>query len=344
VRVSNVDSQESFDNIVIQVIGETSNKSAELKKFVQTFVLAQQPSGYFVLNDIFRYIKDEPEDEILNSAEPEETPLSEDVEMPKAPTEEEAPPALDADVVDKKLEETIEEPAAAEPTTNGASEPAAEAEEVPTPAAEEVKETPSVEAAEKETEEEIKEEEKPKDPVPSPVAARAASPAKPSQSAQPAGPPKPLSWASRAAAAVGSAPKPAVPALSAPKTATPPAQTRAAPPAKSAAAPSQPAPVPTPAAAPSSEKDKEKENVGWQTAGDHVKRQNRPQSISGPPEDKGTMAYIRNVTEKLTPESLRGALESFGPLVYFDINRGKVRCIVYHFINHVDLLLELCIR
>jgi hypothetical protein len=322
VRVSNVDSQSSFDNIVIQVIGETSNKSAELKKFVQTFVLAQQPTGYFVLNDIFRYIKDEPEDEIVNSAESEEAaPLSEDVEMPKAPAEEEAPPALDADVVAKKLEETIEQPATPEPATNGTSEPAAEVEDVPAAAAEEAQETPSVEEVEKEvTEEEIKQEEKPKDPVPSPVAPRVPSPAKPTPPAQPAGPPKPLSWASRAAAAVGSAPKPAVPALSAPKTATPPAQPRAAAPAKSAAAPSQPAPASTPAATPSSEK----ENVGWQTAGDHVKRQNRPQSISAPPEDKGTMAYIRNVTEKLTSESLRGALESFGPLVYFDINRAKV--------------------
>ncbi|EPE31873.1 NTF2-like protein [Glarea lozoyensis ATCC 20868] len=318
VRVSNVDSQSSFDNIVIQVIGETSNKSAELKKFVQTFVLAQQPTGYFVLNDIFRYIKDEAEDEIANSAEPEEAPLAENVEMPKAPVEEETPSTLDADVVDKKLEETIEEPAAAEPVTNGTSEPVEEAEEAPATPAEEPKETPSVEEAEKATEEEIKEEEKPKDPVPSPVAVRAASPVKP---AQPAAPPKPLSWASRAAAAMGSAPKPAVPAVAAPKTATPPAQPRAAPPAKAAATPNQPAQAATPAAVPASEK--EKENVGWQTAGDHVKRQNRPQSISAPPEDKGTMAYIRNVTEKLSPESLRGALESFGPLVYFDINRGK---------------------
>jgi hypothetical protein len=266
----------------------------------------------------------------LDSAEPEEAPLVEDVEMPKAPVEEETPSALDTDVVDKKLEETIEaEPAATEPTTNGTSEPVVEAEEAPAAATEEVKETPSVEEAEKATEEEIKEEEKPKDPVPSPVVTRAASPPKPTQ---PAAPPKPLSWASRAAAAVGSAPKPAVPVVATPKTATPPAQTRTAPPAKATAAPSQPAP----AAAPAPEKEKEKENVGWQTAGDHVKRQNRPQSISAAPEDKGTMAYIRNVTEKLTPENLRAALESFGPLVYFDINRGKVHYLLYSSANHAD--------
>ncbi|KAF4636005.1 hypothetical protein G7Y89_g2093 [Cudoniella acicularis] len=327
VRVSNVDSQASFDNIVIQVIGETSNKSAELKKFVQTFVLAQQPTGYFVLNDIFRYINEEGEEEVVDTTAQEETPaagpLVEDVEMPKAQasTEEPAPAPLDAEIVDKKLEETIEvESAPVEvPTTNGNGEAAVEeAEEAPVAAPEE-EEVPTPEAIEKAVEEEVKEPEKPKDPVPSPIVTRAPSTTKPAEPAQPSAPPKPLSWASRAAAAVGSAPKPAVPAV-APKTATPPAQARAAPPATKPA-PAQATP------APASQAEKEKENTapgaGWQTAGDNAKRQNRPQSISAPLEKEGTMAYIRNVTEKLTPEELRSALEAFGPLIYFDINRGK---------------------
>jgi hypothetical protein len=132
-----------------------------------------------------------------------------------------------------------------------------------------------------------------------------------------------LSWASRAAAAVGpvgTTPKPAVPVV-APKTSTPPAQTRAAPPA---AKPAQPS-TPTPAAP--SEKDKENNpaGAGWQTAGsDHAKRQNRPQSISGPPEKEGTMGYVRNVTEKVVTEELKTALAAFGQLIYFDVNRGKV--------------------
>ncbi|KAG9234265.1 hypothetical protein BJ875DRAFT_19503 [Amylocarpus encephaloides] len=315
VRVSNVDSQSSFDNIVIQVIGETSNKSAELKKFVQTFVLAQQPTGYFVLNDIFRYIKDETEEEGLDAAETEEqssATLVEDVEMPaQTATEEVAPATLDTEVVDKILEETIEA------KTNGTAEQA-KAEDAPVAAAEAKEEVaPIPEVVEKAVEEETKEPEKPKDPVPSPAAPRAA-PTKPVEPAQPAAPTKLLSWASRAAAAVGSAPKPAVPSVAAPKTATPPAQARAAPPAAKSAAPVQP----TSAAA--AEKDKENTpGAGWQTAGDNAKRQNRPQSISAPPEKEGTMAYIRNVTEKLSPEDLRGALESFGPLIYFDINRSK---------------------
>jgi hypothetical protein len=331
VRVSNVDSQASYDNIVIQVIGETSNKSAELKKFVQTFVLAQQPTGYFVLNDIFRYINDEGEEELVDNAQDDSAatgPLVEDVEMPKAQPSAEEPAAapLDAEVVDQKLEETIETEDVSEPvpTTNGTS-PTVEVEDTPVAATKAEEELPTPELAAKEVEAEIKEPEKPKGPVPSPAVTRAqstttkAAPAPAAIPAQPAAPPKPLSWASRAAAAVGpTAPKPAVPVV-APKTSTPPAQTRAAPPTAKPAQPSTPT-----TAAPS---EKEKENTagaGWQTAGsDHAKRQNRPQSISGPPEKEGTMGYVRNVTEKVGTEELKAALAAFGQLIYFDVNRGK---------------------
>ena len=63
VRITNVDSQGSRNNIVIQVIGELSNKSAPQRKFTQTFVLAEQTNGYFVLNDMFRYILEDEEDD-----------------------------------------------------------------------------------------------------------------------------------------------------------------------------------------------------------------------------------------------------------------------------------------
>ncbi len=56
---------------MIQVIGETSNKAGDPKKFVQTFVLAQQPSGYFVLNDILRFIDEEGEEEPAEQVEQE---------------------------------------------------------------------------------------------------------------------------------------------------------------------------------------------------------------------------------------------------------------------------------
>jgi len=65
VSLSVVDAQAGIDNgIVITVIGHLSNKGEAPKKFVQTFFLATQtePVGYYVKNDIFRYLKDTSED------------------------------------------------------------------------------------------------------------------------------------------------------------------------------------------------------------------------------------------------------------------------------------------
>lgn len=60
VYVSNVDSQSSAEGgIIVQVLGEMSNKGERWRKFAQTFFLAEQPTGYFVLNDIFRYLKED---------------------------------------------------------------------------------------------------------------------------------------------------------------------------------------------------------------------------------------------------------------------------------------------
>ncbi|KAJ3316136.1 hypothetical protein HDU93_004588, partial [Gonapodya sp. JEL0774] len=60
VLVSNVDSQASINGgILVQVLGELSNRGRPSQKFAQTFFLAEQPSGYFVLNDIFRFLKED---------------------------------------------------------------------------------------------------------------------------------------------------------------------------------------------------------------------------------------------------------------------------------------------
>ncbi|KAF2095518.1 NTF2-like protein, partial [Rhizodiscina lignyota] len=125
VRVTNVDSQASGSDIVIQVIGEISNKSAPHRKFVQTFVLAAQTNGYFVLNDIFRYIAEEEEpvdqpveqEEVQGSSAPtavsgyqEPVPTAGDTE-PKgltssAETDEQE---HDATIVDEELEKVVQD-------------------------------------------------------------------------------------------------------------------------------------------------------------------------------------------------------------------------------------------
>ncbi|CEH13943.1 ran protein binding protein [Ceraceosorus bombacis] len=71
VYVSNVDSQSSISGgIVIQVLGELSNKKGPWRKFAQTFFLAEQPNGYYVLNDIFRFLSED--DDARDDVAPEE--------------------------------------------------------------------------------------------------------------------------------------------------------------------------------------------------------------------------------------------------------------------------------
>lgn len=73
VLVSDVDSQPSLNGgIIVQVIGQLSNKGGPAHKFVQTFWLAEQPDGYFVLNDILRYLKEDV-DETFDSSSLQQT-------------------------------------------------------------------------------------------------------------------------------------------------------------------------------------------------------------------------------------------------------------------------------
>lgn len=294
---------------MIQVIGETSNKGAEPKKFVQTFVLAKQPSGYFVLNDILRYINEEDGGVAVEAAQDEATSAgAEDAEEALAAeaeaaetTEEDSIPQFDAAVIDKKLEAVSTE-APAEVEAAEVAETKADAESVdPDETAQEI------------AEEEAKKPEVPKDPSPTPVAHRAAAAAA-AEAKKPREPPKPMTWASRAAAAAG----PLRPVVPLPKTATPPTSTQ--PPR-----PAAPAPAAAPAAETSPAPAAAKESGEWQTAGTDAKRQGRAQSISGPPAEKeGTMGYVKFVTEKVKTEDLRSALAAHGELTYFDINRAKV--------------------
>ncbi|KAK0732847.1 hypothetical protein B0T21DRAFT_385031 [Apiosordaria backusii] len=310
VRISNVDSQGSVDNILIQVIGEISNKGAEPRKFVQSFVLAKQPSGYFVLNDILRYIVDEPVEETEPAAEaPVETPAFEDASSEKEPAE------LDAAVVSQKLEEATEEAPAPAATEVAAPEPAAEAQE---PAVEEKTETQPdpVKAVEEIAQEEAAKPEEPKDPAPTPAAPATAAPVAaptPAEPPKPKEPPKPMTWASRLAASTpAAAPKPVIP-----KVATPPAATQARAPAPTQAAAAAPQSTD---AAPAAPKDQGSE---WQTA--ETKRQSRaqPAAAASQPEKEGTLAYIKFVTDKVKDADLKATLEAFGEVQYFDINRAK---------------------
>lgn len=108
----------------MQVVGEMSNRNGPWRKFAQTFFLAQQQSGYFVLNDIFRYLRNDDE-------------VDEDKHTPEAATEK----ADDANgVVSPKV--TSPAPAAiASPTPP--AEPVEEEDEEESKVQEEKKEEPS---------------------------------------------------------------------------------------------------------------------------------------------------------------------------------------------------------
>ncbi|KAF3004216.1 hypothetical protein E8E13_007022 [Curvularia kusanoi] len=318
VRVTNVDSQGSDANIVIQVIGEISNKGQPHKRFVQTFVLAEQTNGYFVLNDIFRYLAEEPEEEEEiheSTANGVEEPASTAAPAePEVPQGEVASSEEDLTKVDQKLEEVAqEEPASEEPAAAAPAEEAAEAEKAP-----EVEEVAAAapEEAPKDTKvpaEQVVEEEKPKDPSPTPApAAKAAAPV-----AMPSGPPKPAAprtWASLAA----SAHKVATPVVTAPAAQQVPKENKAAAPAQPAAAAQAPAP-----AREQSPSASQGEAAGWQSVTGHKKEQSRAQNQAPAADADQKRAYIKNVYSQVQEGSLRAALSKFGEIEYLDLSRGK---------------------
>jgi hypothetical protein len=309
VRVLNVDSQASFQNIVVQVIGEMSNKSEPHHKFVQTFVLAEQPNGYFVLNDIFRYLNSE-EDEIVDDEPAEEEVPQEEHPSPVVPAAvpevEKAAEIVDNEAAVEKVETELEEVAQErqdEPLTNGTESPAIEEDQTEAHTTTELAEDPIEEVVEPLAE-------KPVDPEPT----RAPSPPKVQTPAlAPATDAAPVrkTWASM----LGSK-APAVPVVPVPAPTTAPSQPK---PQKA----SQPAQQPTTQAVAveaSGDSDSPQSN-GWQMA-DHGKKQKGPQAVTATAGN--TLAYIKNVTEKVDAFLLKETLEKFGKLKYYDVARPRV--------------------
>ncbi|XP_052483289.1 nuclear transport factor 2-like [Gossypium raimondii] len=64
-EIKTADAEDSFEKgIILLVTGSLTGKDNVKKKFAQTFFLAPQDKGYFVLNDVFRYVE---EKELQNS-------------------------------------------------------------------------------------------------------------------------------------------------------------------------------------------------------------------------------------------------------------------------------------
>lgn len=213
------------------MIGEISNASGPWRKFTQTFFLAEQPNGYFVLNDIFRYLKEE--DEEHDEGDDEDSVAAEQVEeteQPAAPVEEQ--PVADVHPIStepaKVSVEIIDAPAA--PPVSELAEstpPVAEAPETVVPK----EETPAVTEPQQEpaTSEPAKEESK-EEPV---------------SAAETASAPEPVVEAEKPAPAAPEPEKEAPVQHQQPKP-TPPSETQRQSPAPRG----KPAPAPAPAAAP----------------------------------------------------------------------------------------------
>ena len=347
VRVTNVDSQSSDTNIVIQVIGEISNKSQPHKKFTQTFVLATQTNGYFVLNDIFRYLIDEVDDEGAPEADGEHgveeasrVPESVDESQASEPTSKAAEPKTltsstepaaveqSAQDVDEEIEQKVlkeqQPPAAEETTVNGSSqsEEGSAAEEAPAAPATTTEDASTAVAPS--TAEETLKPELPKDPEPSPKESPAKAP-----TPEPAAPPKPSApktWASLAASANKVA-TPVAPSGPSPTTQSKPATSSAKPatPAASAAAVAMP-----PQAAPSAPAAQRDDSPTTDTQSDEwtavQSGHNRQHSkVNVQQEQPNTRGFIKNVTSNIDPSELRAALDRVAEVTYFDVAPEKVR-------------------
>jgi hypothetical protein len=65
VFISNIDCQPSINGgIIVMTVGKIQMKNGSIKSFVQTVFLAEQPSGYYILNDMFRFINNSSEDPV----------------------------------------------------------------------------------------------------------------------------------------------------------------------------------------------------------------------------------------------------------------------------------------
>ena len=331
-----MDSQESNKSIVVSVIGEISNKAAPHRRFTQTFVLAEQPNGYFVLNDMFRYLLEEEEEPIENGGNEEPAPGTTAAAEPETLTGSDDPGKQQRELeeADKKLEQGLEDHAVPDEiptkaTANGYAAPEEDEShpvEVAPPAAteetvaEEVEDPTEPTAVKQEAESE-----QPHDPDPTPIA----SPPKPAKAASvepaPAAAPKaaaPKTWANLVAANRTAAAVPPISNNASAATPTPPSQPKAAPPAVA-----QTVTPPTSTGEESPVKAQQNGNSGWQMAGsDTNKKQGRQhaQSISS---QGNIMAYVKNVTEKVDASLLKQTLLQYGKLPYFDVSRQKVQIV-----------------
>lgn len=104
-----------------------SNHAEPWRKFVQTFFLAEQPNGYFVLNDIFRFLKEETVETDEPGEDVEAEPACAPATVEPAPTPAQPVPVLEP------VREPTPPPAAAAPAVEEAPTTDSTEVQAPTP-------------------------------------------------------------------------------------------------------------------------------------------------------------------------------------------------------------------
>lgn len=81
-EIKTADAQDSYQGgVIVLVTGCLTGTDNVRRKFTQIFFLAPQEKGYFVLNDVFRYVDEsQPSDVLPNGADdlPSAVPLASD--------------------------------------------------------------------------------------------------------------------------------------------------------------------------------------------------------------------------------------------------------------------------
>ncbi|KAJ2245854.1 hypothetical protein GGI13_005672 [Coemansia sp. RSA 455] len=299
VLVANVDTLPSVDGtIVVQVIGEMSNNGQSSRRFAQTFLLVEQPGGYYLHNDILRYLKDD-----IEEREPATAPVSAPVAEAEVPA---VAASLEADsvvapaiAVCPKKDEKVDADEPVKPAeAPSATDAAAAVAEVLTPAAE-------IKAAVAEA-------------VPAPVApATAAATASTPTNAKTEPKPK----ASREKPAASEAPKAEKPAAPVPTKPTSWANLAANDSSKWGNTISKVGGTVAPAAAVS--------GAGAAAGSDPSSRVSTPASGAREPRRKDVFSvFLKNVPRGSPINAIKFACRGFGQLVYVDYNSSKTSAIV----------------
>ncbi|XP_021672352.2 nuclear transport factor 2 isoform X3 [Hevea brasiliensis] len=113
-EIKTADAQKSYkEGVTVLVTGCLMGQDNLRRKFSQSFFLAPQDNGYFVLNDVFRYVEDNepienhPVNGIDNTPTVPSIPDSEPSHVPDAPAPD---PATSIVEQDKKVDEKVDDP------------------------------------------------------------------------------------------------------------------------------------------------------------------------------------------------------------------------------------------